>query len=251
MVQTVVITGASAGIGAAIARQLIQSNYRLVLLARRKEKLETLRKELGSKNIHIFDLDVSSRPSVEKTFAAIEEKIGDIDILVNNAGIALGLDRAQEAKLDEWEQCIAVNINGLIYCTHAALPGMVRRNQGHIVNLGSVAGHYPYPGGNVYCGTKAFVHQFSLNLRADLLGTSIRVTCVEPGLLGGTEFSVVRFRGDQERAKKVYEGIAPLQPEDIAKIVHFCLTLPRHVNINAIELMPVGQAFAPLAVHRT
>jgi len=250
-VLTAVITGASAGIGAAIARQFAQSGYRLALIARRKEKLEDLRKELGSKNIHIFDLDVSSRSAVDKTFSAIEKEVGSIDILVNNAGVALGLDRAQEANLDEWEQCIAVNINGMIYCTHAVLPGMVRRNQGHIINLGSVAGRYPYPGGNVYCGTKAFVHQFSLSLRADLLGTQIRVTCIEPGLVGGTEFSVTRFRGDKEKAKKIYEGTDPLQPEDIAKTIHFCVSLPRHVNINAIELMPVGQAFAPLAVRKT
>ena len=246
-----VITGASAGIGAAIARRFAQAGYALVLLARRKEKLEALRHELGSKNIYAFELDVSSRDAVEKTFAMIEREIGAIDILVNNAGGAFGLDRAQEAKLDDWDQCVAVNINGLIYCTHAVLPGMVRRNQGHIINIGSVAGHYPYPAGNVYSGAKAFVHQFSLSLRADLLGTMVRVSCIEPGLLGGTEFSLVRFHGNKEKAEKDYEPTEPLQPDDVAKIAYFCAELPPHVNINTIEVMPVAQAFAPLAVHRT
>lgn len=153
--------------------------------------------------------------------------------------------------MDDWEQCIAINVNGMTYCTHAVLPSMVRRNRGHIINLGSIAGSYPYPGGSVYCGVKAFAHQFSLSLRADLLGTQVRVTCIEPGLLGGTEFSITRFHGDKEKAKKVYEGTTPLQPEDVAKVVQFCIALPVHVNINTIELMPVSQAFASLAVHRT
>jgi 3-hydroxy acid dehydrogenase / malonic semialdehyde reductase len=247
---TAVITGASAGIGEAIARQLAQEGYRLVLLARRKDRLEALRQDLGVKNIHVFDLDVSSRNAVEKIFLAIEQEVGNVDILVNNAGIAPGLERAQNASLEDWEKCIATNINGMVFCTHAVLPSMVKRNHGHIVNLGSVAGTYPYPGGNVYCGTKAFVHQFSLSLRADLLGTQVRVTCIEPGLLGGTEFSFVRFHGDAEKANEVYKGTAPLRAEDVAKTVQFCIDLPQHVNINRIELMPVGQAFAPLQVNK-
>jgi 3-hydroxy acid dehydrogenase/malonic semialdehyde reductase len=246
---TALITGASVGIGAATARRFAQAGYQLILLARRREKLEALRHQLGSKGISIFEVDVSSRSAVEKTFALIEKEVGEVDILVNNAGLALGVDRAPEANLDEWEQCIAVNINGLIYCTRSVLPGMVKRNRGHIINLGSTAGHYPYPGGNVYAGTKAFVHQFSLGLRADLLGSAVRVSCIEPGLLGGTEFSIVRFRGDEAKAKSLYEKTNPLQPEDVAEVIYFCASLPSHININVVELMPVTQASASLAVH--
>ncbi len=247
----VIITGASAGIGEATARRFAKEGCRLVLIARRKDKLEALQEELGKDNAAIFELDVTERREVEKTFAQIENEIGAIDILVNNAGAAFGLDRAQEANLEEWEKCIDVNIKGLMFCTHSVLPGMAKRNHGHIVNLGSVAGHYPYPGGNVYAGTKAFVHQFSLNLRADLLGTHVRVSCIEPGLTGGTEFSKVRFRGDEAKAKGVYEKTQPLTPEDIAEAIYFCTSAPSHVNINTIEMMPVVQAFAPLAVYRT
>lgn len=241
----VVITGASVGIGASIARRFAKAGSHLVLLARRKEKLEEIKNELGGKTT-LFELDVTSRPEVERIF----KEIGPIDVLVNNAGVALGLDRAQEADLHEWEKCIDVNIKGLIYCTHTALPGMVTRNKGHIINIGSTAGTYPYPGGNVYCGTKAFVEQFSLSLRSDLLGTQVRVSCIEPGLTGGTEFSKVRFRGDESRVKSIYEKTQPLQPEDIAEVVYFCTTLPPHVNINTIEMMPVCQAFASLTVHK-
>lgn len=250
-VTNAVITGASAGIGAATARRFAKAGYHLVLIARRKDKLEALRQELGKDNVTIFELDVTSRTEVEKTFAQIENEMGAIDILVNNAGAAFGLEKAHEANLDDWEKCINVNINGLMFCTHSALPGMVKRNRGHIVNLGSVAGHCPYPGGNVYGGTKAFVHQFSLNLRADLLGTHVRVSCIEPGLTGGTEFSKVRFRGDELKARSVYEKTQPLQAEDIAEAIYFCTSAPSHVNINMIEMMPVVQAFSPLAIHRT
>ncbi len=247
----IVITGASAGIGAAVARRLAKKGHTLVLLARRKEKLEELRSELGKNEAVIYELDVASRTEVETTFARIEKEVGEIDVLVNNAGLALGLEKAQESKLDDWQKCIDVNINGLLYCTHAALPGMVKRNRGHIINIGSVAGSYPYPGGNVYCGTKAFVHQFSLCLRSDLLGTHVRVSCIEPGLVGGTEFSTVRFHGDEAKAKSVYEKTQPLTADDIAEVVHFCATLPPHININTVEVMPVAQAFSPLAINRT
>lgn len=248
--KNVVITGASAGIGAATARRFSKEKSHLILLARRKDKLETLRQELKNSEVSLFELDVTSRSSVENVFAQIEKEIGSVDILVNNAGGAFGLDRAHEASLDDWEKNVDVNIKGLLYCTHSALPGMVKRNQGHIINVGSVAGTYPYPGGNVYGGTKAFVHQFSLNLRADLLGTFVRVSCVEPGLVGSTEFSLVRFHGDETRAKKVYEKTQPLQPEDIAEVIYFCSSVPSHVNINTLELMPVGQAFSPLTVYK-
>lgn len=242
----IVITGASSGIGAAAARRFAKEGHSVVLLARRKEKLIALRDELDGRQA-VFELDVTKQLSVEKVF----KEIGLVDVLVNNAGGAFGLDLAQDANLKEWEQCIEVNINGLIYCTHSVLPGMVKRNQGHIINIGSTAGTYPYPGGNVYSGTKAFVEQFSLNLRADLLGTQVRVSCIEPGLTGETEFSKVRFRGDEAKAKNVYEKTKPLKPEDIAEVIYFCATLPPHVNINTVEMMPVSQAFSSLAVHRS
>lgn len=249
--KNIVITGASVGIGAAIARCFAKEDYHLVLLARRESKLEALRQELGPGKATIFALDVTVRSEVEETFARIEKDRGAIDILVNNAGGAFGLDRAQEASLDDWEKCINVNIKGLIFCTHCTLPGMVKRRRGHLINMGSVAAHYPYPGGNVYCASKAFVHQFSLNLRADLLGTEVRVSCIEPGLTGGTEFSNVRFGGDAAKASQVYEKTRPLQPEDIAEAVHFCATVPSHVNINTLELMPTVQAFSPLVINRS
>jgi 3-hydroxy acid dehydrogenase/malonic semialdehyde reductase len=173
-----------------------------------------------------------------------------IDVLVNNAGLALGLGPAQQAELSDWERMVDTNIKGVMYMTRAVLPGMVARDRGHVINIGSVAGTYPYPGGNVYGGTKAFVQQFSRNLRADLLRTRVRVTCVDPGLVGGTEFSVVRFGGDAGRAQKLYEGADALTPEDVAEAVHWSATLPARVNINAIELMPVTQSFAALAVNR-
>lgn len=241
----IVITGASSGIGAAAARRFAKEGHSVVLLARRKEKLIALRDELDGRQA-VFELDVTKQLSVEKVF----KEIGLVDVLVNNAGGAFGLDLAQDANLKEWEQCIEVNINGLIYCTHSVLPGMVKRNQGHIINIGSTAGTYPYPGGNVYSGTKAFVEQFSLSLRADLLGTQVRVSCIEPGLTGETEFSKVRFRGDEAKAKNVYEKTKPLKPEDIAEVIYFCATLPPHVNINTVEMMPVSQAFSPLAVFK-
>lgn len=248
--KNIVITGASAGIGAAIAKLLSKEDVHLILLARRIDKLEKLRQEIGLDKVSAFELDVTSHSDVKEVFNRIEREIGSIDVLVNNAGGAFGLDRAQEASFEDWEKCVDVNIKGLMYCTHQVLPGMVKLNQGYIINIGSTAAHYPYPGGHVYGGAKAFVHQFSLNLRADLLGTKVRVTCVEPGITGGTEFSLVRFHGDEVKAKKVYEKTEPLRPEDVANVIHFCLSLPAHVNINSIEMMPTMQAFSPLAVHR-
>lgn len=239
------ITGASAGIGAATARRFAREGHELILAARRKDKLESLRKEIGKK-VHVLELDVTSRSAVEEAF----KKAGPVDVLINNAGLAIGLDKAQESNLDDWEMTIEVNINGLLYCTHAVLPGMVQRNRGHIVNLGSVAGTYPYPGGNIYCATKAFVHQFSLCLRSDLLGTNVRVSCIEPGLVGDTEFSKIRFRGNVDKAKAPYEKTHPLTPEDVAEAIAFCVNAPPHMNINTIEMMPVCQAFAPFTINR-
>jgi 3-hydroxy acid dehydrogenase / malonic semialdehyde reductase len=245
----ILVTGATAGFGAAIARRFAAEGARIVATGRRRERLDALAAELGPEIIHPLGLDVRDRAAVEAAIAGLPPAFADIDLLVNNAGLAAGLAPAQEADLDGWEAMVDTNIKGLLYVTRAVLPGMVARDRGHIVNLGSIAATYPYPGGNVYGATKAFVRQFSLNLRADLLGTKIRVTDIEPGLVGGTEFSVVRF-GDAQKAAKLYEGAEALTPEDIAEAVHWVATLPARVNINAIEMMPVTQAFGPLPVHR-
>lgn len=245
---SVVITGASAGIGAAIAKKFARKGHRLFLLARREEKLHALRAELPCP-VTVFPVDVKDRDAVAEVFASIQNEC-PVDILINNAGIALGLDPAHKALLEDWEQMIDCNIKGLIYCTHAVLGGMVAQNKGHIINLGSIAGTYPYPGGNVYGATKAFVHQFSLNLRADLLGTHVRVTCIEPGLVGKTELSEIRFKGDKQRAHNLYDKTDPLVPEDVAEVVFWCTQQPQHVNVNTLELMPVCQASASLSIFR-
>jgi 3-hydroxy acid dehydrogenase / malonic semialdehyde reductase len=244
------ITGASSGFGAAAARRFAACGDRVIAAARRTERLRSLADELGSDVLLPLTLDVRDRASVEKAVAALPEGFSEVDILVNNAGLALGLEPAQEADVDQWEQMIETNCTGLVYVTRAVLPQMVARGRGHVVNLGSIAGTYPYPGGNVYGATKAFVHQFSLNLRSDLHGTGIRVTCVEPGLSGGTEFSDVRFGGDSERAAGVYAGTQPLTADDIAAAIEWATSQPAHVNVNVIELMPVSQSFAPLQVDR-
>jgi 3-hydroxy acid dehydrogenase/malonic semialdehyde reductase len=245
----VFITGASAGFGVAFARRFARDGARLVLCARRGDKLRQVAAEFGSQ-AHAVDLDVGQRADVERAIAELPENFRAVDLLINNAGGALGLEPAHKASLDDWDQMVDTNIKGLLYVTRAILPGMVERNRGHVINIGSVAGEWPYAGGNVYGGTKAFVRQFSLNLRADLLGTAVRVTDVEPGLCSGTEFSNVRFHGDDARAAKVYEGVEALTPEDIAKTVHWIATLPARVNINTISLMPVQQAFAGMSIHR-
>jgi 3-hydroxy acid dehydrogenase / malonic semialdehyde reductase len=245
----VVITGASSGIGEAAARRFLQAGYRLALLARRQERLDALQRVLGEA-VSIYPIDVTVKESVFQVIDKIETEVGPIDILINNAGCGFGLEPAYECNIEEWEQCVDVNINGLLYITRAALPHMVQRNKGHIINIGSIAGTYPYPGGNVYGSTKAFVSQFSLNLRADLLGTAVRVSCIEPGLVAGTEFFVKRFRGDEIRAEKVSANTLPLLPEDIAETIYFCTAMPAHANINRIEIMPVVQASAALAIHR-
>jgi 3-hydroxy acid dehydrogenase / malonic semialdehyde reductase len=244
-----VITGASSGIGASIARRFAKEGFRVALLARRINRLEELQKEIGS-SASVFELDVKCKDKTLETMSHIEQTLGPIDILVNNAGCGFGLDPAYNCNLDDWEQCVEVNINGLLYCTRAVLPLMVKRDSGHVINIGSVAGTYPYPGANVYGATKAFVHQFSLNLRADLLGTQVRVSCIEPGLVDGTEFSEVRFKGDKQKATKVYENTNSLHPDDIAEVIYFCNKMPRHANINTIEIMPVNQASGPIAIYR-
>ena len=243
------ITGASSGFGAAIARRLARDGARVVLAARRRERLEALARELGAQ-AHALTLDVRDNAAVERAAAALPPDFREVDVLVNNAGLALGLEPAHQAALADWDEMVDTNVKGLMYATRALLPGMVARRRGHVVNIGSVAGEWPYPGGNVYGASKAFVHQFSLNLRADLLGTGVRVTDLEPGLCSGTEFSEVRFHGDAARAAAVYRDTQALTADDVADAVHWAVTRPPHVNVNTISLMPVTQAFGPLAVHR-
>ncbi len=246
----VFVTGATAGFGYAIARKFARDGAHVVASGRRVERLAPLVAEFGEK-LHAVALDVSDRAAVATTIANLPEPFREIDLLVNNAGGALGLEPAHKASLDDWDQMVATNVNGVMYCTHAVLPGMVARNRGHIVNIGSVAGEFPYPGGNTYGASKAFVHQFSLNLRADLTGTAVRVTQIEPGLVGGTEFSNVRFHGDDAKAESVYAGTEPLTAEDIADTVHWVATRPAHVNINVLSLMPVCQSFGGMTIKRS
>jgi len=245
----VFVTGASAGFGAAIARAFVQGGHRVVATARRLDRLQALADELGDALLPL-ELDVRDRAAVEAVPAALPADFAAIDVLVNNAGLALGMEPAQRASLDDWQTMIDTNCTGLVQVTRALLPGMVERRRGLVVNLGSTAGNWPYAGGNVYGATKAFVRQFSLNLRTDLHGTGVRVSNVEPGLCGGTEFSNVRFHGDDERAAGVYANVQPLTAEDIANSVYWIATQPAHVNVNSIELMPVAQTFGGLAVHR-
>ena len=249
MTSTVLITGASAGFGATIARRFVREGRRVIATARRADRLRGLADELGP-GLLAFPLDVTNAEAVAALPASLPEAWREVDILVNNAGLALGLDPSFKAKLSDWETMLATNVAGVMRVTHALLPGMVARDRGHIVNLSSTAAIYPYPGGHIYGASKAFVTQFSLNLRADLIGTGVRVTDLEPGLVGGTEFSAVRF-GDAERARSVYAGTTPLNPDDIAEAVSWVVNLPAHVNINRHEMMPTCQASGPLAVKRT
>ncbi|HEX9050327.1 MAG TPA: SDR family oxidoreductase [Anaeromyxobacter sp.] len=242
------VTGATSGFGRATAEALVRAGARVIGTGRREDRLRALA-ALHPGRVHPVVLDVRDRAAVEAAIPALPPEWRAIDVLVNNAGLALGLEPAQRASVDDWETMIETNCAGLVTMTRAVLPGMVERNRGHVVNVGSVAGTYPYPGGNVYGATKAFVRQFTLNLRADLLGTAIRATSIEPGM-AETEFSLVRFEGDAARAAKVYEGVTPLGGEDIAEAILWAVALPAHVNVNAIELMPVQQAFSPFAVSR-
>jgi 3-hydroxy acid dehydrogenase/malonic semialdehyde reductase len=240
---TVLVTGASSGFGTAIARRFAADGARVIAAARRFSRLEELAAETG---VVPLELDVRDRAAVEQVIG----ELGEIDVLVNNAGLALGLNPAQSASVDEWQQMIATNCDGLVYCTRSVLPGMVSRGRGHVINLGSIAGTYPYPGGNVYGATKAFVHQFTMDLRSDLHGTGVRATCVEPGM-AETEFSLVRFGGDAAKADATYDGMQPLTAEDVAEAVFWAASLPPHVNINVIEMMPTAQSFAPFQVARS
>jgi len=250
MSETVFITGATSGFGESCAKLFAKKGWKLVLAARRTQRLKKLQEDLSNKtSVHIITLDVRNRNAVQAELARIPQAFQNIDVLVNNAGLALGLEPAYEANLDEWETMVDTNIKGLMYCTHSLLPGMVERNRGHIINIGSVAGNWAYPGGNVYGATKAFVKVFSQNLRSDLFGTQVRVTNIEPGL-AESEFSIVRFRGDVKEAAQVYAGTEPLIPDDIANIIYWVVSLPTHVNINSIEVMPTCQTWGPFAIHR-
>ncbi|MBU6499916.1 MAG: SDR family NAD(P)-dependent oxidoreductase [Rhodospirillales bacterium] len=249
MTRTLFVTGASAGFGAAIARRSVADGHRVIAAARRADRLAALRAELGPALLPVT-LDVGDAAAVAALPDALPPEWREVDVLVNNAGLALGLSPAWQANLADWDRMVATNVTGLLHLTRALLPGMVARNRGHIVNLSSTAAIYPYPGGHVYGASKAFVTQFSLNLRADLIGTGVRVTDLEPGLVGGTEFSVVRFAGDTARAAANYAGTVPLTAEDIAEAVAWVLSLPAHVNINRLEMMPTCQASGPLAVKR-
>lgn len=245
----ILVTGATAGFGESITRRFVNNGHKVIATGRRQERLQALQQELGDAVLTLA-LDVRDRAAIEKSLSALPAEWRDIDILVNNAGLALGLEPAQKASLDDWETMIDTNNKGLVYMTHAVLPGMVERNRGHIINIGSIAGSWPYAGGNVYGATKAFVRQFSLNLRADLQKTALRVTDIEPGLVGGTEFSNVRFKGDDAKAQHTYDNANALTPEDVTEAVWWVANLPKHVNINTMEIMPVSQSFAGLAINR-
>jgi 3-hydroxy acid dehydrogenase / malonic semialdehyde reductase len=244
----VLITGATSGFGAETARKFVQSGHKVIATGRRKARLDDLAAALGTALLPVA-MDVTDKASIDAALAALPAAWQEIDVLVNNAGLALGIEPAHRASLEDWDTMIATNCKGLVTMTHALLPGMVARGRGTVINLGSVAGAYPYPGGNVYGATKAFVDQFTLNLRADLIGTGVRATNIAPGLCGGTEFSNVRLK-DDAAAAKVYEGTVPLTARDIAETAYWIATLPPHVNINYIEMMPTCQGFSPFAIKR-
>jgi NADP-dependent 3-hydroxy acid dehydrogenase YdfG len=245
----VFITGASAGFGAAMARTFVQGGHKVLISGRREDRLQALAAELGAAARPIV-LDVTDKASIKSALDSLPAEWRQIDVLVNNAGLALGVTPAHESSLEDWDTMIATNVSGLVAMTRAILPDMVKRGSGTIINLGSVAGATPYPGGNVYGATKAFVEQFTLNLRADLVGTGVRATNLAPGLCGGTEFSNVRLKGNDDAAAKVYEGTEPLTAEDIANTAYWIATLPPHININRIEMMPTCQGYGPLAIKR-
>lgn len=243
------VTGASSGFGQATCRKLIADGYKVIGTARREDKLKSLASELGCNFLPLV-LDVIKNDAVESLLLQLPKEFQPIDILINNAGLALGLEPAYQANYDDWETMIETNIIGLVHLTHQILPGMVERNFGYIINLGSVAGSYAYKGGNVYGASKAFVKQFSANLRTDLLGKKIRVTNIEPGLCGGTEFSNVRFHGNNEQAAAVYKGVDYITPDDIANTISWLVNTPPHFNVTSIEIMPVAQAQAGLSVFK-
>jgi 3-hydroxy acid dehydrogenase/malonic semialdehyde reductase len=248
----VFVTGATSGIGRSCARAFARERARVLFCGRRADRLERLAGEIAAEYgvpAHFFTLDVRSLDSVVQAMAALPPEWAAVDVLVNNAGLSRGLDKLHEGKISDWEEMIDTNVKGLLYVSRAVVPGMVARGRGHIINIGSIAGHELYPGGNVYCATKFAVNALSRGLRLDLNGTPLRVSTVDPGMVE-TEFSVVRFHGDEARAAKVYQGLQPLSPDDIAEAVVFCASRPAHVNISEVIVMPTAQA-SPTMVHRT
>ena len=249
--KTALVTGASSGIGRMTAKQLAGEGYKLILTARREERLQSLKEELGkAASCHIIVSDLRNTDAVRQAVDDLPEEFRTIDVLINNAGLAAGTEPAQNAKWNDWEEMISTNCMGLSNITHAILPGMVKRNCGHIVNIGSVAGTYAYRGGNVYGATKAFIEHFSRGLKTDLLGTQVRVSNIAPGMVGDCEFSLVRYRGDTEKAEAVYNKVEPLDPAAIAECVAWCISRPAHVNILNMEVMAACQAPGGLAISR-
>ena len=244
----VLVTGATSGIGAAAARRFARAGAHVVATGRRADRLAALRDELGAR-LHPLEVDVRDRQALTAALDTLPEPFAPLNVVFANAGLALGLEPAHKASLEDWEDMVDTNIKGLLYTVRATLPGMVERGEGHVVFTGSIAGDYPYAGGNAYGGTKAFVKQFSLNLIADLAGTQVRVTNIEPGMVE-TEFSLVRFHGDEGKSDAVYAGTQSLTSEDIAEQVFFCSTLPRHVNVNRLQVFPTCQSFAGFKVER-
>ena len=245
----VLVTGASSGFGEEIARRFVREGHKVIAAARRTDKLAALRNELGA-NLLPVTLDVTDTASIAQALAQLPADWRTIDVLVNNAGLALGTEPAQECSLAEWQTMIDTNVKGLVAMTHAMVPGMVARDSGTIINIGSIASSNAYPGGNVYGATKAFVDQFTKNLRSDLVGTGVRSTVIAPGFSKGTEFWQVRLRGDTETAEKVHKGTVPLSTGDIAEAAYWVASLPPHVNINFLEIMPTCQGYGPLTIKR-
>ncbi|QDZ40563.1 SDR family oxidoreductase [Euhalothece natronophila Z-M001] len=249
--KVVLITGASSGIGEACARIFAQGGAKLILNARRQDSLEKLAKELNEKygsECQLLPFDVRDRSSVELNVRSLPASWSNIEVLINNAGLSRGLDPLQDGKIEDWEEMIDTNIKGLLYMTRHITPKMIEQGSGHVINIGSIAGHDTYPKGNVYCATKAAVRTLSEGLKQDLLGTPVRVSCIDPGLVQ-TEFSLVRFRGEQEKAEKTYQGLTPLSPEDVADVIYFCATRPPHVNISEMLVIPTDQSGSTM-VHR-
>jgi len=244
----VFITGATSGFGAAAAKRFVAEGAKVIATGRRKDRLQKLARELGD-YCYPLPLDVTSHEGVQAAVDSLPTDFKDISVLVNNAGAALGLDPAYKADINLWQGMLDTNVNGVVYCTHVILPGMVERNYGHIVNIGSVGGRQPNPGSNIYGSTKAFVHLFSKNVRAECFGKEIRVTCVEPGV-ARSEFNLVRYEGDKEKAEAGYDGLEVLTSEEIADSIYYCVNLPDHININVIQLMPVMQAYSPWKMYR-
>jgi serine 3-dehydrogenase len=248
MTQTVLITGATSGFGAAGVRRFAKARWRVVATGRRADRLKALVEELGAKNVHASAFDIGDEKAMDAALAALPEGFRDIDVLINNAGLALGTAPVPQSTLSDWRTMIQTNVIGLVTLTHKLAPTLIAR-KGAIINVSSVAASYPYSGGNVYGGTKAFVTQFTLGLRSDLHGKGVRVTSIEPGMTE-TEFTVVRTGGDQAASDKLYKGANPMTSDDIANVLFWVATLPPHMNINRMELMPVNQSFAGFQVFR-